>query len=153
LAKPAEWFLASFALSATDAVFATRVPGLSHFVPNVPAVVFRGDVTVRGVLTRIAGEPMKGRIGLGYTLLAGRHLTDTLIGPTQHVANVGGALRHGSIEVGVDAYNLINSKYADDEQVFVSNWSFRPGQQPASLARHVVAAPPRTLVANVAFYF
>ena len=153
LARPAEWFLASFAFSATDAVYATRVPGVSHTVPNVPAIIFRSDVTVRGMLARIADRPVTGRMGLGYTLLAGRHLTDTLVGPTQHVVNAGGGLRYGNVEVGLDAYNLIGLKYADDEQVFVSNWSFRPGQQPASLGRHVIAAPPRTLIANVSLYF
>jgi iron complex outermembrane receptor protein len=153
VAKPVDWLLASLAFSATDAVFATRVPGVSHFVPNVPPILFRGDVTARGTIVWIHGIPLTGRIGMGYTLLTGRHLTDRLIGPSQHVVNVGAALRYGRIETGIDVYNALDSRYADDEQVFVSNWSFRPGQQPASVATHMTAAPPRTLLATAALYF
>jgi hypothetical protein len=37
--------------------------------------------------------------------------------------------------------------------VYVSNWSFQPGQQPASVAVHSVAAPPTTVLASVTVYF
>ena len=46
-------------------------------------------------------------------------------------------------------YNLLGLKYADDEQYYVSNWSLKPGQQPASPAVHLVAAPPRTTLATL----
>ena len=32
-------------------------------------------------------------------------------------------------------YNVLGLQYADDEEYFVSNWSFKPGQNPASAAR------------------
>ena len=34
----------------------------------------------------------------------------------------------------LDAYNLLARKYADDAEYYVSNWSTKPGQQPASEA-------------------
>jgi len=153
LARPVDWLLASFAFSATSAVYATRIPGVSHFVPNVPPLLFRADVTMRGPLAVIDEKPLTGRLGGGYTFLAGRHLSDAIVGPVQHVVNVGGALRFGMVEVGVDVYNALGLRYADDEQVFVSNWSFRPGQQPASLATHTTAAPPPTVLGTIALYF
>jgi iron complex outermembrane receptor protein len=153
VAKPFDWLLTSTAMSVTRAVFATRVPGVSHYVPNVPSVLFRADATARGRVTTWKGTPITGRVGVGYTLLAGRHLTDTAQGATHHVVNAGAALRYGSVEVAMDGYNVLASTYPDDEQVYVSNWSLRPGQQPASLATHVTAAPPRTLVGSVTVYF
>jgi hypothetical protein len=92
-------------------------------------------------------------MGVGYTLLAGRHLTDTLMGPTYHVVHAGAAVRHGFVELSVDVYNLLGSNNADDEQVYVSNWSLQPGQQPASVATHLTAAPPRTVLGSVTLYF
>jgi hypothetical protein len=153
VARPVDWLLGSFAFSATRAVFATPIPGVSHFVPNVPPVLFRADVSARGPLLQMGATALTGRLGAGYTFVSGRHLTDVRVGPTQHVVNIGGALRYVSIELGLDVYNALGLRYADDEQVFVSNWSFRPGQQPASLGTHLTAAPPRTGVATIAVYF
>ena len=151
--KPVPWLLASTSLSLTRAVYATRVPGVSHYVPNIPSVLFRSDATARTRLATLRETPVHGRLGVGYTLLGGRHLTDTIVGATYHVLNVGAAVRYGAVELGIDVYNALDSRNPDDEQVYVSNWSFLPGQQPASLGTHWIAAPPRTAVATVSVYF
>jgi hypothetical protein len=153
VAKPAPWLLASTSLSLTRAVYATRVPGISHYVPNVPSVLFRVDATARSKLATLQGSPVHGRLGIGYTLLGGRHLTDTVVGETYHVLNIGAAARRGAVEIGVDIYNALDSRHPDDEQVYVSNWSFLPGQQPASRATHWTAAPPRSVIGTVSVYF
>ncbi|MET0592731.1 MAG: TonB-dependent receptor [Polyangiaceae bacterium] len=152
-AKPNEWLLASTSLSLVRAVYATRVPGVSHFVPNIPSGLLRADVTARGRLTTLRDAPLIGRVGVGYTMLAGRHLTDAMTGPTYHVVNAGAAIRYGALEFSVDAYNVLDSQNPDDEQVYVSNWSFLPGQQPASMATHLIAAPPRTVLGTLTVYF
>jgi hypothetical protein len=69
------------------------------------------------------------------------------------VLNVGGALRYKWVELGVDAYNLLGLQYPDDEEYYVSNWGFQPGQGLASPARHIVAAPPRMVLGTVSLYF
>jgi iron complex outermembrane receptor protein len=153
LAKPVDWLLASAALSVVDATFSTLVVGVGHYVPNVPPVLFRLDATARGTLGVVHGKPLSGRVGVGYTFLSGRHLTDTTVGPTSHVLNARASLRYLGVELGVDAYNVLGLTYADDAQVYVSNWGFRPGQQPASVATHVTAAPPRTVLGSLAIYF
>jgi iron complex outermembrane receptor protein len=153
VAKPFEGFLASTSLSLVRAVYATRVPGVSHYVPNVPSALLRVDVTGRTRLGNVRDVPLSGRAGVGYTMLAGRHLSDTMIGPAYHVVNAGVALRYGAVELSVDAYNVLGSKNPDDEQMYVSNWSFAPGQQPASMATHLTAAPPRTVLGTIALYF
>jgi hypothetical protein len=94
-----------------------------------------------------------GRVGVGYTFLSGRHLTDTIIGPSNNVLNGKAALRYRDVEIGVDGYNLLALKYADDAEYYVSNWGFSASQQHASAAIHITAAPPLTLVGTVAVYF
>jgi iron complex outermembrane receptor protein len=153
VAKPWEWLLVSSAASVTTATFTTLVAGVSHFVPNIPPVLIRADVTARRKLAAIAGRPLTGRVGVGYTFLAGRHLTDTVIGPAYNVLNMNAALRYGGIELGLDAYNLFDLQYADDEEVFVSNWNVKPSTLLASTATHISAAAPRTLLGTLALYF
>jgi hypothetical protein len=153
VARPVEWLLASTAVSVSNAVFETRIAGISHDVPNVPSVLARTDMTARGRVATFRQLPVVGRVGLGYTLLAGRHLTDRITAPTDHVLNANVAARCGAIEVGVEAYNVLGLHYADDRQVYISNWSFSPGQAPASLATHLTAAPPRTVLGTLSAYF
>jgi hypothetical protein len=153
VARPVDWLLASTALSITEATFSTLVPGVGHYVPNVPPVLFRADLTARGRVATLGGRALNGRLGLGYTFLSGRHLTDSVLGPTSHILNAKAALRYGWVELGVDGYNVLGLRYADDAEVYVSNWSFRPGQQRASVATHLTAAPPVTLLATAALYF
>jgi hypothetical protein len=97
--------------------------------------------------------PVSGRIGVGYTLLAGRHLNDALIAPMNNVLNALASVRYREFELGLDMYNVLGLKYADDEQYYDSNWSFKPGQQLASDAVHITAAPPRTTLGTLALYF
>jgi iron complex outermembrane receptor protein len=152
VAKPFDWLLVSTAASVTTATFDTLVVGLSKYVPNIPPILFRADVTARGRVTDIAKRPLIGRVGVGYTFLAARHLTDTIIGPSNNVLNANAALRYGGVELGVDAYNLLALRYADDQQVFVSNWSMNQGTALASTATHFVAASPLTLLGTLALY-
>jgi iron complex outermembrane recepter protein len=153
IASPTDWLLASSSLTVTHATFATQVAGVAHYVPNIPPVLLRADVAVRGRLADVRGKPVKGRASAGYTFLARRHLTDTIMEPAQNVLNAGLGVRYGSVELAIDGYNILGLHYGDDTQVYVSNWSLLPGQQPASLATHYVAAPPRTILGSLALYF
>jgi hypothetical protein len=80
-------------------------------------------------------------------------VNDTLLGPTNNVLNARASLRYRFVEVGFDVYNVLGLRYPDDEEYFVSNWSFRPGQNPASAGVHIIAAPPRTALGTLAVYF
>jgi len=153
LARPTAWLLASTALSVQTATFDTLVAGTSHDVPNVPAVLWRTDVNAHGELFRMKDAPLTGRVGVGYTLLGGRHVNDRIIGPTNNVLNGLASVRYRCIEVGFDVYNVLGLKYADDEEYYVSNWGFRPGQPPASAGVHIVAAPPRTALGTLTLHF
>ncbi len=153
VAKPFPWVLASLAGSVSTATFTTLAPGISHYVPNIPPLLVRADIGLHGSLATVRGRPLGGRIGVGYTFLAGRHLTDRLVGPVDHVLNGHAALRYEQLEVGVEGYNLLARQYADDREAYVSNWSLRPGTTLASPATHVSAAPPLTVLATLALFF
>lgn len=153
LARPASWLIASTALSVTEALFTTRVPGISHYVPSVPPLLLRMDVSVERNVGKVAQNPLIVRVGAGYTFLSGRHLTDRMVGPVSHVLNARIGARSGPFELALDAYNVLGLSYADDAQVYISNWSVKPGQQPASVATHFTAAPPRTVVATLTAHF
>jgi hypothetical protein len=153
VARPTSWLLASTSLSIVDAVFTTLVPGVSHYVPNVPPVLFRVDATVHHKLGAFRGSPVTGRVSLGYTFLAGKHLTDSITGPSTNALNAGAAVRYQFVEIGVEGYNLLGLQYPDDAEYYVSNWSVKPGQQLASNAIHLTAAPPTTVLGSLGLYF
>jgi iron complex outermembrane receptor protein len=153
LTRPLPWLLASSALSLQTATFKTLAVGTSHYVPGVPAFLWRVDVNAHGRLGWIRGFQLTGRAGIGYTLVGGRHVNDLIIGPTDNVLNALGSLRYRMVELGFDVYNALGLKYPDDEAYYVSNWSFKPGQNPASAAVHVIPAPPRTALGTLSVYF
>jgi hypothetical protein len=156
LARPLDWLLASAALSVVRATFETQTAGGNHYVPNVPPVLFRADVSARGTLLKIGDRSVVGRAGVGYTFMAGRHLTDAVVGPSASILNLRLGARYGWVELGLDVYNALGLQYPDDEEAYYSNWSAQPGAQrqpPASFARHIAAAPPRTVLGTVALYF
>jgi hypothetical protein len=153
LARPNDWLIASTALSVQSATFDTLVAGSSRYVPNVPAVLWRADLNAHGRLFRFRGAPVTGRVGAGYTLIGGRHVNDRIISPANNVLNALVSLRYRFAEIGLDMFNVLGLKYADEEEYYVSNWSLKPGQQPASPAVHIVAAPPRTTLATLTLHF
>lgn len=153
VSKPSTWLLASVAGSVSSATFTTLAPGISHYVPNIPPLLVRADVTAHGALGKVRGKPVGGRVGLGYTFLAGRHLSDRIVGPADHVLNGHAALRYDRFELGLEGYNLLARKYADDREYYVSNWSTQPGTALAKNAIHVSAAPPLALLGTLAVFF
>ena len=67
--------------------------------------------------------------------------------------NASAALRYGAIELGLEGYNLLARRYADDREYAVSNWSLRPGTALATPSTLLSAAPPLTLLVSVALFF
>jgi hypothetical protein len=153
LARPKPWLLASTALSLQSATFDTLVANVSHYVPNVPSYLWRTDVNANGRLLQLRDAPLTGRIGVGYTLIGGRHVNDAIVAPTNNILNVLVSLRYRFVELAVDMYNVLGLQYADDMAFFVSNWSLQPGQGRASTAVHLAAAAPRSTLATLTLSF
>lgn len=153
VAKPWRWLLASISGSVSSSTFTTLAPGISHYVPNVPPFLLHTDVSWHDTITTLSGKPLNGRLGFGYAFLAGRHLTDKLIAPAEHALNGHASLRYDHVELGLEGYNLLARKYADNSEHYVSNWSLSPGTALATPATHLTAAPPLTLLGTAALYF
>ena len=66
---------------------------------------------------------------------------------------MGAELRSSTVAVAVDVYNALGLQVADSSDIYVSNWGMKPGQQPASLAIHSIAAPPTSVLGSVTVYF
>jgi hypothetical protein len=131
------------------ATFDTLVAGTSHYVPEVPAYLWRTDVNANGTLLQIKDAPLTGRVGVGYTLIGGRHVNDVIMAPTNNVLNAQVSFRYRFVELAIDMYNVLGLQYADGLAFFVSNWSLQPGQGRASTATHITAATPRTTLATL----
>jgi hypothetical protein len=152
LARPTPWLLVSTALSVQTAKYDALVANVSHYVPNVLEVLWRVDANAHGELLRVRDAPLTGRVGVGYPLLAGSHVNDAIIAPTSNVLNALASLRYRFVEFGLDMYNVLGLKYADDLAYFVSNWSLQPGQGRESGAVHIGAAAPRTSLATLTLH-
>ena len=151
--RPVAWLLASTAVTVTQATYDSPGGDVPHWVPSVPPVLFRADVSAHGPIATWHGKPVQGRVGVGYTFLASRFLTDTIRAPVSHVLNARASARYDWLEVGVDAFNLLNLRYPDDAEYFVSNWSANGAPRPATAVTHISAAPPLTVLGTVAVYF
>ena len=151
--RPA-WLLASTALSVQTATFNTLVVGSSHYVPNVPAVLWRTDVNAHGELFRISDAPVTGRVGVGYTLLGGpprerRHHRPDEQRPER--ARVGSLpVRRGRVRhVQRAGPQVRRTTRSTTSRTGASS----RGSSRASGAVHIVAAPPRTALGTLTLYF
>jgi hypothetical protein len=153
VAQPASFLFVSSALSVTSAEFRSRPPGAERYVPNVPPILWRTDVTTRGKLGELWGESVTGSAIVGYTFMAGSHLSDAIVGPSNNVLNVGGRVRRSWLELSLDVYNALGLRYPDDAAVYVSNLNVGSRPVPASTATHIQAAPPRTWLASIGLHF
>jgi len=108
-----------------------------QFLPYVPPLVARADVAIKGVL----GAGVSGKIGLGFSALSARPLPYGQWTPAFATLDAQASLSWRWFEVGVEGYNVTNTRYAANEFVFTSSWPTRstPSLVPA---RHVVAAAP-----------
>jgi hypothetical protein len=145
LGRPASGALVSAAFSVNRAMYESGDDG-NRFVPSVPSFLFRSDASLRGTIGRVDEHALGARAGLGFTLLGPKHLDDRTTTSVHELLDTSVGLRYRAIEVSVDVHNLLDLRYPDDEQLFASSWNAaRP-----TVARHVSAAPPRTILGTVA---
>lgn len=142
VARPFRWLVGTAAATYVRATYDAGGP-----VIGVPPLLLRLDCAVRQPLAELASGTLVGRAGLGLTYLAGRAISSDESGAAVTVVNAALGARSGPVEIGVDAYNLLDRRYPDRESRFASNWT-TDAQLPmrATSERHVSAAPPRTLI-------
>jgi TonB family protein len=120
-------------------------------LPFVPPVVVRSDLSYKHSLGAILGRSVDLRMGSGVTFLASRPLPYGQQAAPVLLVDASVALRRSFLEVGVDAMNLLNAKYADTEYSFVSNWE--TSTVPSGLpARHLAAGAPLTVLGSITLF-
>jgi outer membrane receptor protein involved in Fe transport len=122
-------------------------------LPFVPPVLVRVDVKYERPIIKIAGKPLIGRIGYGATFASPRPLPHGLYAQPIFTLDATASLRRDPVEIGIDAVNLFDRRYADTEYVFASNWgnaSDVPSQLPT---KHLSAGSPLTVMGTATFRF
>lgn len=120
-------------------------------LPFVPPVVVRADVSYRRTLSSLWGKPVTGRAGYGATFLSPRPLPYAQEAMPVFLVDASVGVRRDFVELGLDATNLFNVRYADTEYVFVSD--FRTQAIPSLLpARHLSAGAPLTILGSLTLY-
>lgn len=116
-------------------------------VPFVPPLLARSDTTLTRRIADVSGSPVTLSLGAAATWIAPR--------PAQGGGSIDAAFlldgvlssRWRWLEAGVSAANLLGSSYVDHAFSFTSQWS--AARATPDLARHVVAGPPRMVLATV----
>jgi iron complex outermembrane receptor protein len=159
-ARPLPWlygaFSVTYAKASLDETPAAEPgepdPGLAAGdpIPFVPPWLLRLDVGASEDLVELGKHPLNGRIGLGYTFLGERPLRFSQTSPRVNLLELNAGLSWWFLELGFQAFNLLNVQYAAQEFVFESNWdpTTPPPDQPA---RHIAAGAPRTFLFQIGF--
>lgn len=121
-------------------------------LPYVAPLVVRSDVAVHRPLFRLWNKTVEGTLGYGTTFLSTRPLPYGQTSPSYFVVDALASLKQAPFTLSLEAFNLLDARYADTEYAFVSNWQSTP--VPSSLAaRHITAGAPRTLLLSLAVEF
>src|SRR5690606_2520474 len=110
--------------------------------------VIRADLGAHERPFDLDGHPLRGRGGVGFSLLSPRPLPyGQEASPVVLVdAQIGASWRW--LSIGVEAYNLLDARWSAAELFFVSSW--RPTEQPSRLpARHTTAGAPLTILGTL----
>jgi iron complex outermembrane recepter protein len=161
LTSPAEWMNVSFSATYVHATLDSPpiptpenpsppyVSGQS--LPYVPPILVRSDVALTRAIGSAFGKPLQWKLGYGTTFLSARPLPYGQSSPPLFLLDATAGVRRDWLEISIDAFNLLDARYADTEYAFVSNWqtSAIPSRVPA---RHISAGAPRAIFASVTLY-
>lgn len=119
-------------------------------LPYVPRWSARLDAAVGGELPAWLGA-LPGRVGLGATWVGARPLPHEQLGAAYLTVDAGARLRFGSVEAGLAVENLLDARYHQAEFAYPSNFTGPAAASSRLAALHFAAAPPRMVLATVAF--
>lgn len=143
-ARPLPWLRGAFSLTYVHATLVeTGDP-----VPYVPPVVLRADLGASGVLVDdlIDDLDLTGRVGAGLSYLGPRPLPEGGAVADFALLDASAGIGLGPVELGVEAFNLMDVRYANTVFQFESNWS---PTGTASMAQHASAGAPFTILGTV----
>ena len=161
LAAPADWMNVSLSATYVHATLDSPptptpenpspayVSGQS--LPYVPPLLVRSDVAFTRNIGTAFDKPLTWKAGYGTTFLSSRPLPYGQTSPPVFLLDATVGVRRDWLELSLDAFNLLDAKYADTEYAFVSNW--QSGAVPSRVpARHITAGAPRALLASLTLY-
>jgi len=115
-----------------------------ELIPYVPEWIIRLDVAVHGQISNweLAGVPVTGCVGLGFTYVPGRPLPLKQTGDPMYLMNLGGEIRLYHFSLGIEMRNLLDLRYRQSEYHYASNFE-SPDAIPSKVSeRHFVAGEP-----------
>jgi TonB family protein len=159
--RPTSWSLLNASLTTVRATLDEPPPPTAEdpsppfesgsALPYVPPVTARLDLSVTPHLADIAGAPLRGRAGVGYSFLSPRPLP---FGDESDAVSLFDALlgaRYRELELLFEMQNILDSEYAASEFNFTSAWD--PDAIPSRVpARHIAAGAPRTFLATLGIH-
>lgn len=120
-----------------------------QLLPYVPPVVLRLDLGAYGDLARGERNGLVGRVGVGYSLVGRRPLPYSeraaMINLLDAQASLTFERGEHQVELGLEASNIIGTRWSASEYLFTSNWD--PSAVPSRVPmRHFAAGAPRTVL-------
>lgn len=122
-------------------------------IPYVPTLVFREDAAFFHELpARVAGRPLSGTLGLGWTYVGRRALPYNQESDVISVIDATAAVAAGAWQLQVAATNLLDTRYRLGEFNYASD--FRSAPEPTLIAaRHFTAGAPRGIFVSLSCTF
>jgi outer membrane receptor protein involved in Fe transport len=160
VARPTNGLIASLSATYVDATLLEPPPPTAEepqppfeegqSLPFVPPLLLRADVGGQTVLTdSLDGHDLVGRMGLGASFLSSRPLPFGAFADPVALVDASLGLHWGALDLGVEAYNLLDSQYAAVEYNFPSDWTPNDGTRSRTPTRHTSAGAPRTWMATL----
>ncbi|WP_394838131.1 TonB family protein [Pendulispora rubella] len=153
LTARADWLTTSASVTYTRASFTGSDAQYKEgdLLPYVPQIVGRVDIGAKRRLARVFGRDLEGRIGSSLESLFRRPLPYSEFGHDVFLVDARAALRLKEVELGLDAFNLLDAFWYDGEFVYASN--FNRGK-PAQLVpfRHVTVGAPRSVFLSLTLH-
>jgi TonB family protein len=159
-ARPVPWLLG--ALSTTYVNAAIDEPPLAtasnpdpaagfeegSLIPYVPPWVVRADVSVKHELVSLRDSPLFGHVGTGYSFLSPRPLPFGEFADPVSLFDARAGVSWRNLKLEVQAFNLLDERYAATEFTFVSDWD--PSRPPSRVpARHIAAGSPLKILVSL----
>lgn len=162
VSKPYSWALisasATYVYASLDAppraTAENPVPSFrqGELLPYVPPLVLRLDAAADEEITQLLGKPVRGHAGIGATFLSARPLPYAQYADPVFTLESSLGLTWQGFSLSMDAYNVLNTQYAQTEYAFVSNWNLDdiPSKIPT---RHFAAGAPFQAVVTLGAAF
>jgi iron complex outermembrane receptor protein len=118
--------------------------GSGDLIEYIPQLIARLDVAVQGKLFgwRLAGVPVYGSAGLGFTYMPGRPLPLGAFGDDYYLFNVGGQVRLWHFTLALSIRNLFDQRYRQSEFNYPSDFRHLGGRGGRRNMRHFAAGEP-----------